>query len=111
MQLSHQQTQPHQQPQPSPLASPENVRQERSLAISCDFMRELEEGLKVPHSLPEGGVRAPQYVEIRDSQYVPTLSPSLHEEDRLTEEPSAPSRTNGGRDPGAAALGDFMAVA
>ena len=37
--------------------------------------------------------------------------PDLHTEDRLAEEPSAPSPGKGGHHPGAATVGDFMAVA
>ena len=112
------------------MASSEKVRREPTLAIICGLMRGPEEGWVLRHSRPEGCVRAPQYVEIRedvthhpdseadlqalgyeyqwqpkqwrvghDSGYVPAFSPDLDEEDRSAEEPSAPTRSNGGQHP------------
>ena len=47
----------------------------------------------------------------RDSRYVANFSPGLHQEDRLAEEPSAPTPDKGNPHPRAATLGDFMEVA
>ena len=43
-----------------------------------------------------------------DSRQLSTFSSNLHEADRPAEDPSAPQRANGSRQPGAPTLGDFM---
>ena len=62
LQLLHQQPQPH--PKPGP--SPEYVHPKPSLVIIRCLMRGLEEGQEFHDSCPEGGLRAPQYDEIRE---------------------------------------------
>ena len=120
------------------MTSPQNLRLEPRLAIICGLMRGLEEGQEYRHSQPEGGVRAPQYVEISedvnhqckinpelqalgyeyqwqrkpwrvwgDIRYVPACSPDLHEEDRLLDEPTTPSRPAGATTPEPPAWGTY----
>ena len=128
---------PHQQPQPSPMASTKNP----NLAIIHSLRGGLELDREYRHSRPQReGAR--QYVDIveevnhhremeeqlralgyehawqrkrwpvwRDSGYVADFSPDLHQGDRPAEEPSAPSLGKDGPDPRAAALDKFTDVA
>ena len=123
------------------MAGPANVRREPSLAIICSLMRGLEWDREYCHSRAQGDAAGQYVeiredvnhhreieAELRalgyeykwqqkrwciwcDRRYIPAFSPDLHDEDRPAEEPSAPTPTNGGHHPGAATLGDFVAVA
>ena len=47
------------------MTSPERVRRDAKLASIHTPMRGLKEGQEFRHSRPQGGVRAPQYVQFR----------------------------------------------
>ena len=119
------------------MASPKHATSVPSLAIIRGLIGGLDWDREYRHSRPQGEA-APQYVEIRnhremeaelqavgyeyawqrkrwhvwcDSRDVADFSPDLHQEDRPSEEPSAPTPGKGGPHPRAATLGDFMEVA
>ena len=123
------------------MASPKNKTKEPSLAIIRSLMRGLEWDPEYRHSRAQGDaapqyveiredVNHRREIEAelhalgyehawqrkrwrvwRDSRYVANFSSDLHKEDRPAEEPSAPTPDNGSYQPGAATLGDFLAVA